>query len=127
MATSHLQTTFGWPLHVTADVNPRSLRNFPMQANGAEMMRLACIFAIEAEVAVCGPVHDALLIEASIEELPHRIALTQQAMEQASAYVLNGFKLRSDVKVVTYPDRYEDPRGIAMWKKVMHHLVRTLD
>jgi hypothetical protein len=127
MATNHLQTTFGWPLHVTADVNPRSLRNFPMQANGAEMMRLACIFAIEAGVGVCGPVHDALLIEASIEELPYRIGLTQQAMEQASAYVLNGFKLRSDVKVVTYPDRYEDPRGIAMWNKVMRHLVRTLD
>ncbi len=30
-----LYTTFGWTLHLGPQVNPRSLRNFPMQANGA--------------------------------------------------------------------------------------------
>ena len=46
--------------------NPKalSLRNFPMQANGAEMLRLACIYATEPGLRVCAPVHDAILIEA---------------------------------------------------------------
>ena len=35
-----------------------------MQANGAEMLRLACCFATERGVRVCAPVHDAILIEA---------------------------------------------------------------
>ena len=36
-----IQTVFGWKLHPTPDPNPRSLANFPVQANGAEMMRLS--------------------------------------------------------------------------------------
>jgi hypothetical protein len=42
MLTSTLHTVFGWRIHVDENPNPRSLRNFPMQANGAEMLRLAC-------------------------------------------------------------------------------------
>ena len=37
-----LTTVFGWQLHVGPKARPTSLRNFPMQANGAEMLRLAC-------------------------------------------------------------------------------------
>ena len=33
--------------------------NFPMQAGGAEMMRIAAIAATEAGIEVCCPVHDA--------------------------------------------------------------------
>ena len=40
-------------------------------------------------------------------------------MRDASAAVLDGFELRSDVDVVRYPDRYVDERGEAMWKTVM--------
>jgi hypothetical protein len=43
--------------------------NFPMQANGAEMLRLACCLAIERGLAVCAPVHDAILIEAPLAEM----------------------------------------------------------
>ena len=62
--TGRIETVFGWRLHVGAEFNPRSLMNFPMQANGAEMLRLACCLATERGIAVCAPVHDALLIEA---------------------------------------------------------------
>jgi len=64
-----LSTAFGWPLWVSGDASVRTLQNFPMQANGAEMLRLACCSATEAGVAVCGPVHDAILIEAPLAEL----------------------------------------------------------
>jgi DNA polymerase-1 len=55
-----LHTVFGWHVHVGPDTNPRSLRNFPMQGNGSEMLRLACCLAAEAGLEVCAPVHDAV-------------------------------------------------------------------
>ena len=114
-----LYTTFGWPIHVDSDANPRSLRNFPMQANGAEMLRLACCLITEAGIHVCAPVHDALLIEASLDGLEAAIAATQELMARASEIVLDGFRLRSEAKIVRYPDRYMDDRGKQMWDKVL--------
>ncbi len=35
MLLDSLNTVFGWTIHTSTQVNPRSLRNFPMQANGA--------------------------------------------------------------------------------------------
>jgi hypothetical protein len=63
-------------------------------------------------------VHDALLIEAPLGELDETIAATQEAMARASALVLGGFRLRSEAKVVRYPDRYEDERGRVMWDTI---------
>ncbi|MEW6406867.1 MAG: DNA polymerase, partial [Chloroflexota bacterium] len=114
-----LWTVFGWTLHIGADPNPRSIRNFPMQANGAEMLRLACCFCVERGIKVCAPVHDAILIEAPLEELENAIAAARQAMSDASAIVLNGFRLRTDVAVFRYPDCYVDERGEKMWNIVM--------
>ncbi len=122
MLYSSLHTVFGWVVHVGADANPRSLRNFPMQANGAEMLRLACMFAVDAGILVCAPVHDAVLIEAPLDQLDSAVASTQQLMARASEIVLGGFRLRSDAKLVRYPDRYSDERGVEMWGAVMAEL-----
>jgi hypothetical protein len=89
-----------------------------MQANGAEMLRLACCLATERGVRVCAPVHDALLIEARLEDLQDAVAATQEAMAEASALVLDGFRLRSDAELFRYPDRFEDERGRKMWSTV---------
>jgi len=45
MLSSKIQTVFGWQQRIGRDSNPRSLMNFPMQANGAEMLRIACVSA----------------------------------------------------------------------------------
>jgi hypothetical protein len=116
--TGRLQTVFGWTLHVGSEVNPRSLRNFPMQGNGAEMMRLACCLATERGVQVCAPVHDALLVEGPIDDMEAVAAETLRAMREASELVLPGFPLRVDAKVVRHPDRYLDERGRRMWETV---------
>jgi hypothetical protein len=113
-----LWTTFGWELRVGGTVNSRSLRNFPMQGNGAEMLRIACIFLTEAGVRVCAPVHDALLIELPVGELESGLAKAQHLMRQASRAVLGDFELGSDAKVVGYPNRYMDERGQVMWDTV---------
>jgi hypothetical protein len=74
MLTGSLHTVFGWLVRVPENANPRSLRNFPMQANGAEMLRLACSLGTERGIEVCAPVHDAVLICAPLERLDADIA-----------------------------------------------------
>ena len=114
-----LMTVFGWPIRIGSDPNPRSLRNFPCQANGAEMLRLAACFATEQGIEVCALIHDAVLIAAPLDQLDHDIERMRAAMAKASRVVLDGFELRTDVNVVRYPDRYQDPRGVVMWERVM--------
>jgi DNA polymerase I-like protein with 3'-5' exonuclease and polymerase domains len=117
--TGEVKTVLGWPLHVGANYNVRSLRNFCMQANGAEMLRLACCFATEQGIEVCAPIHDAVLICAPLDQLDHDIERMRACMAKASRVVLNGFELRTDVHRVDYPDRYSDPRGVLMWNRMM--------
>ena len=118
MLKGKIWTAFGWTIHVGEVVNPRSLQNFPMQANGAEMLRLACCLAVEDGIRVCAPVHDAILIEAPLSELDDCIAGTQELMAQASEIVLDGFRLRSDVDIIRHPNRYIDERGKKMWNTI---------
>jgi hypothetical protein len=118
MLHGRLHTVFGWTIHVGTDANPRSLQNFPMQANGAETLRLACCLATERGLLVCAPVHDALLIEGPAREIERVVADCQRAMQEASDIVLSGFALRTEAKIVQWPDRYMDPRGQRMWDTV---------
>jgi len=115
-----LWAAFGWQIQTADELNDRSLRNFPMQANGAEMLRIASILLTEAGIRVCAPVHDALLIEAPLDELNEVVTATQTIMRDASRIVLDGFELSSDANVIRYPDRYMDDRGVTMWNKVMN-------
>jgi hypothetical protein len=113
-----LTTVLGWQLHVGPKARATSLRNYPMQANGAEMLRLACCLATEAGIQVCAPVHDALLIEASTSEIGAAVATTRAAMAQASSVILDGLEVGTDAQLIEWPDRYADPRGAVMWSRV---------
>lgn len=121
-----LHTVFGWKVCIGPDMNPRMLANFPMQANGAEMLRLACIFATERGIRVCAPVHDAVLIEAPACQIADAVRETQQVMSDASAAVLNDFRLRTETKVFEWPQRYMDERGQRMWDTVQTVLEELL-
>ncbi len=119
MLHGKLWTVFGWEVRVGTQVNPRFLQNFPMQANGAEMLRLACCFATERGIQVCAPVHDALLIKAHLDGLEDAVRSAQKVMSDASEVVLAGFKLRTDAELIRHPKRYEDERGRKMWETVL--------
>jgi hypothetical protein len=127
MVMGELNTVFGWKVHPApppdqpdGPPNARSLANFPMQGNGAEMLRLACIRGIEIGIEICAPVHDAILIAALLERLELDVARMQEVMAHASRAVLGGFALRSEVEIVRYPDRYMDKkRGQTMWDRVV--------
>jgi DNA polymerase I len=118
MLRGSITTVFGWTINVSENPNPRSLRNFVCQANGAELLRLACSLATERGVEVCAPVHDAVLITAPLDRLDADIDSMRVCMAEASKVVLDGFEIHTDVSVVRYPDRYMDPRGVVMWDRV---------
>jgi DNA polymerase-1 len=95
------------------------LRNFPMQATGAEMLRLACCLGTERAIEICAPVHDAVLIFAPLDRLESDVARMQEAMREASSIVLGGFELGTDADLIKYPNRFSDERGAVMWERVM--------
>jgi DNA polymerase I len=125
MLTGSLHTVFGWPVFVGANPNPRSLRNFPMQANGAEMMRLAACLGTERGIEIGAPVHDAFLICAPLDRLDEDVARMRAVMAEASRIVLGGFELGTDVSVTRWPGRYMDRRGRVMWDRVTRLLDRS--
>jgi DNA polymerase-1 len=113
-----LHTEFGWRQFMDlSDV--LTIQNWKMQANGAEMTRLACCLATERGVRVCGSIHDAILIEAPIGEIDAAVATACTAMEEASREVLFGHTVPVDAKVVRWPERYIDPDGLPMWERVL--------
>ena len=56
-----------------------------MQANGAEMLRIACCLGTERGVRICAPVHDAILIEAPIDEIEAERRRMQSYMRKPRA------------------------------------------
>ena len=108
----------GWhlavPPRVDADNGPNMrFGNYPMQANGSEMLQDCSNHGRGSRNrSNLAPIHDALLIQSSIEDIDDRIAqATMKIMGDASEFILHGFRLRSDVEIVRYPDRYFDERG----------------
>jgi hypothetical protein len=100
----------------------RSLRNFLMQANGAEMMRLASCFAIERGIKVCASMHDAFLIEAPDRDAKDTTKAMLDCMREASRAVLDGFELRADIDKgmsFSYPERYPvADKARDLWEKI---------
>jgi hypothetical protein len=122
MLTGEMRTVFGWRRRIGREVNVRSLMNWPAQAHGAEMLRLACIAATEAGIEVVAPIHDAILIVAPLDRLEEQARHTCEIMAQASRAVTGRLTLRVDARLVSWPDRYQDPRGADMWDRVMRLL-----
>jgi DNA polymerase I len=114
-----IHAIFGWRYNVCSDPNVRSLQNWPVQANAAEMMRLAACMLTEAGIDVCCPVHDAFLIEGPVSQKDEIIAGAQSIMAEASAIVLDGFKLRSEANTIHPGERLHDKRGREFYEMIL--------
>jgi DNA polymerase I len=114
-----LQTVFGWTLRLNEKSKPLTFRNFPMQANGAEMMRLACCLGVERGLEVVSTIHDAIAIHAPTDRIDEDVATMRACMAEASRVVLAGYELRTEAKIIRWPHRYMDEdRGLRMWTRV---------
>src|SRR5262249_1163249 len=103
-----LATGAGWTINAGPQPNKRSLSNFPLQATGADILRLASCLLVDAGVTVCAPLHDAFLIEAPADTIDSVVESCQLTMRDASQQALGGFPLRTEAKIIRCPERYKD-------------------
>ena len=117
--------TLGWSLAATGRPGEeRTFLNFPMQANGGELMRLVIVRASQLNLIGCA--HDSFLIEDTIDRIEQSAAELQEIMRQASRDLF-GFELRADCDpakdIVRFPDRFVDEReredGMQHWNWFM--------
>lgn len=117
-----VNTVYGWQMATPYGGNKsaRTIANFPTQATGAEILRVACILLMQKGIRIIAPIHDAILIECDEEEADHIIKAAQDLMTDASETVLGeGYRIQTEVDVIRYPDRYTDPRGTTTWNLMM--------
>jgi DNA polymerase-1 len=122
MLERQMDTVFGWPLYLSTSPNERTLYNFPMQGNGAEMLRLAAWRMCEAGIIPNMLIHDGILIEATCEE---QIEHAKEIMRVAGREVCDGFEIGVDVdQILVRGARYRDKRPVAkkMWRTMMEAL-----
>ena len=108
-------SVFGWRRFVLNGFNPRSVRNWPCQTAGSEIMMLAAIMLTEAGIEVCAPVHDAFLIQAPLDQVDAIVERARAIMKEAAMMVTDGFRIPVDAKIYPHGTRYSDKRGNRMW------------
>jgi DNA polymerase-1 len=122
MLTRKMETVFGWPLYISTSPNQRTLYNFPMQANGAEMLRLAAWRLCEAGLIPNMLIHDGILLELDNRE---QIAHAMEIMRTAGRDVCDGFEIDVEVdQTLIGGARYRDKRPVAqqMFATIMRAL-----
>jgi DNA polymerase I-like protein with 3'-5' exonuclease and polymerase domains len=122
MLHRHIETVFGWPLYISSSPNKRTLYNFPMQGNGAEMLRIAATRLCEAGLVPSMLVHDGILLEVTDTE---QIEQAKEIMRTAGRDVCDGLEIGVDVdQLLRSGERYQDKRDVAqeMWATVMRAL-----
>lgn len=113
-----LSGRMGWPLHYGRETKSLTARNFKLQANGSEMMRLAAIAIAAKGITINAIVHDAFLVEADTSEIREVVAAAQESMAEASAVITGGNPLKTDAQIFSYPGNFEDEDGAEMWRMV---------
>ena len=85
------------------------------------MMRIACILAVERGIKLCAPIHDALLIEAHLDQIDSEVARLKECMSEASEAVLGDGKVcRIDAVIIRHPVCCMDEHGHQMWDQIIN-------
>jgi DNA polymerase I len=111
-------TPFGWYMQCPSGINPRTVRNFPIQSIAAEVLHIACILAERRGIEIVAPVHDAIMVEAPLGEIEDASIALDRVMRDAAAIVLRGYELPTDVQLVRPGERFYEERGKDMWETI---------
>jgi hypothetical protein len=127
--TGVMWTPFDWQCRTgITEFNSRSIMNWPVQSCAAEILRITCIWADRYDLQIVAPVHDAVLLESSIEQIEADVKLLEEIMRRSGCIVLNPDNdpaicdLRTSATIIKYPERFSDPRGEALWQHVLELL-----
>jgi hypothetical protein len=118
-----ITSRWGWRMTITGATTRRTLQNHPVQCMGAHVLQMAAIGLVETGIPTCSLIHDAVLTECSASEVAEHARAVRAVMREASEVAL-GMPIEVDSKVVSWPDRYMDGRGRAMFERVMKLLVK---
>ncbi len=75
-----ISTPFGWHMQCPPDINPRTVRNFPMQSTGSEIMHVACVLAERRGIRIVATVYDAIMGEGPINQAEELSVALEQVM-----------------------------------------------
>jgi hypothetical protein len=120
-----ITTALGWYMRTPPGTNPRTIRNFPVQATAAEIMHVACVLAERRGIEIVAPIHDAFLVEAPADQIEDAAVALDRIMRDAAAVVLRGYELPTDFKIIRPGERYFEKRGVEMWNTVNDLLAQT--
>jgi DNA polymerase-1 len=101
----------GWVYGVNPPFNVRSLRNWPIQTLGADILRCACIMADACGIEMLATAHDAVLIQAPADRIAQDVAIMTDCMQRAAATLTGGFALRVDHEIRQVGERFVEERG----------------
>jgi DNA polymerase I len=126
-----------WLRYVDNDVRKTQLQNFPMQSEGAEMMRmvvnlLASRYQKIKDVRPDGldltcTLHDAFYMLSNEEHYEYDSKVLGKCMDYGSKAILNGYVVGRDITVYDYNKPYYDERGDKTYKKIMALIGPDLD
>lgn len=124
-----ISTGYGWYMQCPPGINFRTVRNFPVQSTGAEIMRAACVLAERRGVQIVAPVHDAFMAQGPSDQIEEVSAQLDQVMRDASRTILRGYELRTDEQIIGAGrrERFYDKRGLKMWTTVTELVAKLKD
>jgi DNA polymerase-1 len=120
----------GWRYAVQPPFNERSLRNWPIQTAGADILRCAVIFADSLGIEMLATAHDAVLIQAPEDRIEQIACEMEYCMRRAASLLTGGIELGVDVEIKRCGERFVDPRGkrtFALVEKFMSEWVANAD
>lgn len=104
----------GWLTFINRFTKPTQLINFPIQANGAAMLRQAIItLSSETDLDIPFTLHDAVYANCRIEDIEKTKAILSEHMKRAADAILadNPIPIVVDFKIVTEDQPLEDDRA----------------
>ena len=108
----------GWSYRVRPPFNIRSLRNWPIQTTGADILRCAVIFADAIGIEMLATAHDAVLIQAPEDRIEQAAAEMADCMTRAALLLTDGFRLHVETDIKRAGERFIDRRGKATFALV---------
>jgi hypothetical protein len=108
-----IHTALGWRSRVPLRSNERTWANWPIQAAGADVMRLVVAYLDRQGVRILAPVHDGFLLSCRRDQLADLHAAVDFATQTASQQALGGFPLRWKTEV--FDGHFIDEDGQKMW------------
>lgn len=112
-AKGYTTTKDAWFYFADSDTPTTRLMNFPMQGNGAVMLREAMkILAFQTDLDVVCSLHDAIYIQCQEDQAEAATKILKDAMRRAVRIVIgDDIQIAVDAKVYTHAEGYIDKRG----------------